>query len=167
MRSFFFAVLMLTLLSSCKSLKSFPPDDHKTSSRWLQMDGGDFGYSGRLVITDKEYVSESYERANWGRQRGTHLLKEQTRLQLSPENSHWFWQYVDRARVLDWTDDDMPTSTNHPSLTYRKGSKAIHLPVSHGTNVKALKFSDLNKHINELVRRTQSASLPTDSEPVR
>jgi len=159
-------LLMVASLCSCKDLETFPADDQKTSSERLEICSFGYGEWSRSVITDRELVNEYYKSS--GREgQGPQVLKEQIRLQLSPEDAHWFWQYVDRARVLDWSDDDMPTSTNRPSLTYRKGSKEIHLPISHGTNVEAPKFSDLNKHINELERRTQSVSSTTNSKLTR
>jgi len=94
------------------------------------------------------------------------VIREQTWLQLSPENARWFWEYVDRVQVLDWSDDDMPPSTNHPSLTYRKGGKEIHL-ISHGTIVSASRFFELNKQIGELEQRAKSESLPANSTPAR
>jgi hypothetical protein len=156
-RHFLLAIFVFTLLSSCKSLKSFPPDDHKTSSRWLEVGRGSFSNTWRCVITDKEFVEESYERANRGKQRGAHLLKDQTRLQLSSENARWFWQYVDRAKVLDWTDAQMPAEHHEPSLTYRQGSKKIELPVSKGCSARESSgFYKINDQIYELKQRAQT-----------
>ena len=163
MRYYYALFFFLALLSSCKSLelsenlKPFPPDDHTTSRRWLQIGYASFSSTYRCVITDKEFVEESYERANSGRLRGRHLLKEQTQLQLSSENAHWFWHYVDRAKVFDWTDANMPAETHQPSLSYRQGSKEIKLPVSEGCcATESSDFHKLNDQIDELKRRAQS-----------
>lgn len=149
------AFLLLVFLFSCTGVKPFPRDDQKTAGRWLEIETGSFYGSSRCVVTGKEVVNEYYERANLGRYEGTHLIKEQSRLQLSPENARWFWEYVDHAQIFDWSDDDMPPSTNHPTLTYRKDEKEIHLS-SQGKIVSAAKFFELTKQIGELEERAKS-----------
>lgn|GEM_PF-2828608 len=160
MRCYSALLFFLVLLPSCKSLESFPCDDHKTSDRWLEIGYGSFSETWRTVITDKYFVQESYKRADRGRQRGRHLLKKQTMLQLSSENARQFWQYLDRAKVLDWTDADMPAETNQPGLTYRQGSKEIKLPVAEGCcATESSGFHKLNDQIYELERRAQTDAI--------
>jgi hypothetical protein len=150
-------LFFLVLLPSCQSLESFPRDDHKTSDRWLEVGYGTFSETSRTVVTDKDLVRESYKRADTGRQRGRHLLKQQTKLQLSSENVRRFWQYVDRAKVLDWTDADMPAETHQPSLTYRQGSKHVELPVAEGCcTVHVSGFRKLTDQIYELEQRAKA-----------
>lgn len=160
MRCYSALLFLLVLLPSCKSLKSFPCDDHKTSDRWLEIGYGTFSETWRTVIADNDFVQESYRRADRGRQRGRHLLEKQIKLQLSSENARRFWQYVDRAKVLNWTDADIPAETHQPSLTYRQGSKQIKLPASEGCCAsESSGFRKLEDQIDELRRRAQAEAI--------
>jgi hypothetical protein len=142
-------VCALALLTACQSLHPFPQDDN-SSTRWLEITGGEFWSTGRTVVTDNEFISEYYERIDQGRREGEHALKEQKRIVLLAPEAEAFWRHVDSLMLLSWSDADMPQRTDHPSLVYRKDNRsvALHSPASAQSGGE--RFEALQEKIGEL-----------------
>lgn len=142
-------VLLLTSCQSPQALQLFPHDEGKTL-RWLEIGSGNFGSTGRVVVTENELVTEYYERANRGRHEGLHQLKSQERTVVPSALGEEFWRYVDRVKLFAWSENDIPPNTAQPSLRYRHGTRKTELRSSGSPKASGKKFEELESKISAL-----------------
>jgi hypothetical protein len=155
MKTWALAVCALTLLTSCQSLRPFPPDGF-TSTRWLIINFGDFSNSSRTMVTDNEIVIEHYKRINSGRRNGEHTLKEQDRTPLPPTTAEKFWRQVDSMNLFSWSNSDIPPWTNYPSLSYQNNKREISLRSSGLAQPRDKRFEALLELIGKFGKQSDT-----------
>ena len=151
MKTWLLSICSFTLLTSCKSLSPYDLDD-SNSTQWLMLSFGSFSNSSRTIATEREIVTESYERINSGRRTGESKLKEQKRITLLPDVGERFWRQVDAMELSSWSNGDIPPWTNRPSITYRKANKEVSFHSTGLDQPRDKRFEELLELIGQLTK---------------